>query len=101
MKVFNYSTTCCLCHWMFLLHLLINPVLRTIVSLETCVILSAAHRWRRSCRCRTEGGNNPFRVLDFSQFSSEVVIDLCLCDVNVESEITDSDLGKDLILIRE
>jgi hypothetical protein len=82
-------------------NLLINPVLRAIVSLETCVILPAAHRWWRSCRCRTEGGSTVFQVLDFSQFSSEVVIDLCLCDVSVESEIAGSDLSKDLIVVRD
>lgn len=66
------------------------------------MILPAAHMWRRSCRCRTERGKTEFQVLDFTQFSSEVVIDLCLCYVNVESEITGSDLGdKDLILVRD
>jgi len=102
MKVINYSTSFCVCHWMSLLHLLMNPVLRAIVSLETCVILPSALIWRRSCRCRTERGKPVFQVLDFPQFSSEVMIDLCLCYVNVKSKITGSDLsGKDLIHVRD
>jgi hypothetical protein len=66
------------------------------------VILPAVHRWRRSCRYRTEHGKTAFQVLNFPRFSSEVVIDLCLCYVNVESDITDSDLNdKELILVRD